>query len=250
MTTSNGTIDGANEKATAKTSIFVAGPNVTSLGELGAYVSTFGFNIVRCRTPAEVVRLAANDPKSVCLLALDCSQRDTTQSISDLAGKLACGLIVIAENGDASDRIVGLELGADDYLTKPFQDRELIARIRSVMRRATDTIREGTQSIAHFGKWTFSPATLQLRDQNGHIETLTATEADLLMAMLSRPNRLLSREQLQGDDDWADDPALERSIDVKISRIRKKIECDPRSPTYIKTVYGAGYIFCTTVTWK
>lgn len=250
MMSDDASVASADNKSGNKTSVFLIGPLATSLGELGAYVGSFGFHVVRCRTSAELLRLAANEPKSVCLLALDCSQRDATQSIADLVDRLPCGLIVLAENGDASDRVVGLELGADDYLTKPYQQRELIARIRSVIRRFADTARVQTASTAHFGKWLFSPGTLELRDQNGHMETLTAAEADLLMALLSRPNRLLSREQLQGEDDWADDPALERSIDVRISRIRKKIECDPRSPSYIKTVYGAGYIFCTPVHWK
>lgn len=238
------------EVAGAKANIFIVGPANPELSSLQSYVGSFGFNVVRCRSAGEVSRLSNSQSPAVCLLTLAADQRGATATISDLVDKLHCGLIVLAETGDASDRVIGLELGADDYLTKPFEQRELIARIRSVVRRNSDCNREQSYSVASFGKWNFSPATLELRNEDGRTETLTASESDLLISMISRPNRLLSREQLQHENDWVDDPAFERSIDVRISRLRKKIECDPRSPSYIKTIYGAGYIFCAAVSWK
>ena len=227
--------------------IFIVEAGDCDFEALQLYLSSFGFNVTRCKTQQDVARLWDHRSAAVCLLALH-GRRDNTSVIGEFAKHLACGLIVVAQAGDASDCVIGLELGADDYLIEPFQHRELIARIRSVLRRSLGVTRAERPSKAHFGKWSFSPSTLELRNVDGRTETLTAAEADLLMAMISRPNRLLSREQLQGDD-VVDDPAFERSIDVRISRIRKKIECDPRSPIYIKTVYGAGYIFCATVNW-
>lgn len=223
----------------------LGGPNDRSLQD---YIASFGYQVVSCRTIFEASRLSQEHAPAVCVLMLDPEVHNTPAAIGDVSDALSCGLIVVDPKGDASDRVVGLELGADDYLTSPFNQRELIARIRSVLRRSHPGERDAGRLTAHFGKWTFCASTLELRDQDGRTETLTAAEADLLLAMISRPNRLLSREQLQRDDDW-DDPAFERSIDVRISRIRKKIECDPRAPLYIKTVYGAGYIFCAPVTW-
>lgn len=237
--------DGPAEQA----KVFILGSSGAQAEELQQYLGTFGFSVVRCQTAHDVARLWNRRCPAVCVLALDATQRDATSTIGEISSRLSCGLIILADTGDASDRVIGLELGADDYLTRPFQRRELIARIRSVLRRSMDLGRDDVRSTAHFGKWSFTPSTLELRNQDGHVETLTAAEAHLLIAMISRPNRLLSREQLQGDDELVDDPAFERSVDVRISRIRKKIECDPRSPSYIKTVYGAGYIFCAPVSW-
>lgn len=250
MSSDSGSVGRSKVSVAGRASIYLLGPTSADLEALDQYLNSFGFNVSRCRTAGEVSRLWSYDAPSLCILLLDASQRDAVSAIADLSKRLPCGLIVIADSGDAADRVVGLELGADDYLTKPYQQRELIARIRSVLRRSVDIGNDDHCSTAHFGKWRFSPSTLELRNEDGRMETLTAAEADLLIAMISRPNRLLSREQLQGDDELVDDPAFERSIDVRISRIRKKIECDPRSPTYIKTVYGAGYIFCAPVNWK
>lgn len=221
--------------------------------ELQDFVASFGFEVRSCETIAEALKFIDRDGPAVCVVDIDLTQSNGPTIIRELAERSRCGLIAVSTLGDVSDRVLGLELGADDYLTRPFEPRELVARIRSLIRRsenAGSSSIDDRQSSAHFGDWTYWTSTLELRNADGRLETLTAAEANLLMAMITRPNRLLTREQLQRDDDWTDDPAFERSIDVRISRIRKKIEEDARSPRYIKTVYGAGYIFSALVSWK
>ena len=127
-----------------------------------------------------------------------------------------------------------------------------MARVNSVIRRREQLAcaqRGADNRRARFGEWVFDPGNLSLTADDGHQECLTAAEAGLLTALLKSPKRVLSREQLQGADSERDDFPYDRSIDVRISRIRKKIERDVRSPRLIKTVYGAGYLFTAEVVW-
>lgn len=159
---------------------------------------------------------------------------------------------MLTATASAIDRVVGLELGADDYLPKPCELRELVARVRSVLRRAqvapaspqaaapetavsARTVRFGT-------KWLELDA-LRLRDDAGVEQPLTRSEFDLLKAFADHPKRALSRERLLDLADARDPDAFDRAIDVRINRIRKKVEPDPANPRYIRTVRGLGYIF-------
>lgn len=173
--------------------------------------------------------------------------------IRELWTDVRFGLVVLTGRADLSDRILGLELGADDYVVKPFEPRELLARVNAVLRRHDQLVtaaRNVDTSRARFATWTFDVGNLTLTRDDGHQESLTAAEANLLLLFVRSPNRVLSREQLQSDQDDGDDFPYERSIDVRISRLRKKIEVDPRKPQLIKTVYGAGYVFAKDVTWS
>ena len=169
------------------------------------------------------------------------------------------GVVVLTGRGDVSDRVLGLELGADDYIVKPFEPRELVARVKTVIRRReqlTTAAAAGASGKAQFGDWVFDLGDLTLTMSDGRQESLTAAEAELLTALLKAPRRVLSRDQLQGPESDRDDAPFDRAIDVRISRIRKKIEPDsrspepdPQNPKIIKTVYGAGYLFTADVKW-
>ena len=147
-------------------------------------------------------------------------------------------VIMVTARGDDADKIVGLELGADDYIAKPFNPRELLARIRAVLRRAEPGDQPKFQSGGLFIDFAAREVTV-----DGRRQTLTAHEYELLCALARNAGRVLTRDQLleQMKGDHADD-AFDRSIDVHVSRLRQKIEPDPRRPRYVKTVRGAGYL--------
>lgn len=156
-------------------------------------------------------------------------------------------ILVTALSGDA-DRIVGLEIGADDYICKPFNPRELIARIRAVLRRSAGGRNGGlfSEGLA-FGRWTLDVAQCEVRRQDGVIVPLSTGELSLLLAFLRRPEEILSRDELMSLTRGREFLPLERTIDNMISRLRRKIEEDPSQPRLIKTVRGGGYRFVGSV---
>lgn len=160
-------------------------------------------------------------------------------------------IIMLTALAEDVDRIVGLEIGADDYLPKPFNPRELVARIKSVLRRAKDgnpVEARGGHSAFSFGPYHLSPAQMSLAHKDGSLVQLTSGEFALLLALVERAPRVLSRDQLLDLSRGAVANPFDRSIDSQISRLRGKIEADPRFPEYIKTVRNLGYAFAANVT--
>lgn len=157
-------------------------------------------------------------------------------------------IIILSARGDDVDRIVGLEVGADDYLPKPFNPRELLARIRAILRRtetaSTERAPESAADVAHyhFGDFTLDLGSLSLL-RGQEIVDLTAGDFALLEAFVSRPNRVLSRDTLISLLKGYERSPYDRSIDVRVTRLRRKIEPDPERPQYIRTVWGKGYMF-------
>jgi two-component system OmpR family response regulator len=159
-------------------------------------------------------------------------------------------VIMLTAKGEDVDRIVGLEIGADDYMTKPFNPRELLARIRAVLRRGGGASKsEATRSdaVLEFGGWRLDPNLRQLHDSDGVRVALTGAEFDLLLVFCERPRRVLSRDQLIDLTQGRGAAPFERSIDVLVSRLRQKMEQDPREPTLIQTIRGGGYMFSPEV---
>jgi two-component system OmpR family response regulator len=160
-------------------------------------------------------------------------------------------IIMLTARGDEVDRVIGLEMGADDYLPKPFGSRELIARIRAVLRRgARDLAGNGdpTQPKRYrFDRWTLDTGARELLREDGVAISLSTGEFDLLLALVERPQRVLSRDQLLDLARGRSAHLFDRSIDTQISRLRKKIELDPSEPKIIKTVWGGGYTFSSGV---
>lgn len=156
-------------------------------------------------------------------------------------------IILSGRAGDA-DRIVGLELGADDYLGKPFNPRELVARVRSVLRRShPDTAPAAAAQVAHFCSFAYTPHTHTLTTPDGGESMLGTTEARLLEAFLEAPNRILTRDHLL--QRAAREDALDRAIDVSVSRLRKRLAVIGEDRNPIRTIYGAGYLFAATIQW-
>jgi two-component system OmpR family response regulator len=158
-------------------------------------------------------------------------------------------IIMLTAKGDEVDRVIGLEMGADDYLAKPFGSRELIARIRAVLRRSQDrgSAATGRQPRRYrFDRWQLDTGARELLGDDGVILPLSTAEYDLLIVFVERPQRVLSRDQLL-DLARGRANALDRSIDTQVSRLRRKLERDPGDPKLIKTVWGGGYMFMPAV---
>lgn len=167
-----------------------------------------------------------------------------------LARKLRAGgtlpIIMLSARGEDVDRIIGLEVGADDYLAKPFNPRELLARIRAVLRRHDEIRRkEGDEALAMLHR--FGPFQLDLNahslSRDGTEVPLTAAEFNLLRIFVEHPNRVLSRDFLMDVMKGYERSPFDRSIDVRVTRLRRKIEADPAAPEYVRTVWGEGYLF-------
>jgi len=159
-------------------------------------------------------------------------------------------IIMLTAKGEEVDRVIGLEMGADDYLAKPFGSRELVARIKAVLRRsraeATAEPRRGSK-LFRFDRWVLNTEARELLRNDGLTVPLSTGEYDLLLTLVERPQRVLSREQLLDLAGSRSAIALDRSIDTQVSRLRKKIEANPGDPKIIQTVWGGGYIFATAV---
>jgi two-component system OmpR family response regulator len=158
-------------------------------------------------------------------------------------------VVMLTALGEETDRIIGLELGADDYLAKPFNPRELLARIRAVLRRAGDaaTRQEASPRALRFAGWTLEPPRRRLVDEDGVEVPLTGGEYDLLLALAERPNRVLTRDMLLDLLRGRQAGPFDRAIDVAVSRLRRKLEDDGRRAQLIKTVRGGGYVLAAEV---
>ena len=157
-------------------------------------------------------------------------------------------VIMLTAMGDEMDKIIGLEMGADDYLTKPFNPRELLARVKAVLRRV-NTLSTAISEINnyHFGQWSLNIHKRELIDKKGTIVVLSSGEFDLLHVFIEHPQRVLSRDQLLDLSKGSDGGAYDRAIDTLISRLRKKLEVNSKQPELIKTIWGGGYQFTCEV---
>lgn len=162
-------------------------------------------------------------------------------------------IIMLTAMGEETDRIIGLEMGADDYLAKPFNPRELLARIKAVLRRFETlpvpiSVSDEGNEILSFAGWTLNTQARILADPEGEAVEISGGEFELLQAFVTHPGRVLNRDQLLDMARGRDAQPFDRSIDVQVSRLRKKIEPDPKKPELIKTVRGGGYMFTPSVT--
>lgn len=217
----------------------------------------FGFATATFRTGASALRRLATERPDLCIVDLGLPDMDGIELVRQIGALSSAGVLILTGRGHTIDRVMGLELGGDDYMTKPFEPRELVARCRSILRRraapaagpGSGTGATGLTMRRHaaFNGWTLDCAANLLRAADGAEHVLGTAEAQVLRAFIDRPHQILSREQLVGQRDLA---PSDRTIDVRISRLRRKLELDPQHPRLIKTVYGAGYLFAAHVTWS
>lgn len=216
---------------------------------LREYLEQNGFRVTALNGGAALREFVESEQAfDVAILDITMPGEDGLSLTRFLRERTKVGIVMVTASGTTVDRIVGIEMGADDYLAKPVDLRELLARIKAVLRRTVGKAQtvsedEGERRIVDFGQCHLDLDAHKLYDEDGKEMPLTAMEFDLLKAFAERPNRVLSRDQLlelAHNRGWE---PFDRSIDIRIARIRRKVERDPGKPQVIKTVRGAGYIF-------
>jgi two-component system OmpR family response regulator len=214
-----------------------------------------GFNVTLCDGGKSLRGAIEADVPDLVVLDLNMPEEDGLSIIRDLKSRINVPVIMLTATASPIDRVVGLELGADDYVAKPCELRELMARIRSVLRRSTQakaatpeaaSAKAAKDQLVRFGtKWLDLEAQA-LRDDEGNEHPLTASEFGLLKVFAANPKRVLSRERLLELANARDAEAFDRAVDLRIMRIRRKIEIDPTKPAVIRTIRGGGYLFSPT----
>src|SRR5262245_37405085 len=207
-----------------------------------------GFTVSEAKDGAEMRICLEREAVSLITLDLNLGRENGLDLAREIRKERNVPIIMLTGKGDAIDRVIGLEVGADDYLAKPFELRELVARVRAVLRRAQPAAPATSADPRYkFADWVFDIQERSLRRRDGPEQELTTSEFNLLEAFVKRPHRVLSRDEIMDllkGQDWS---PLDRSIDNLIARLRKKIEQDPDRPTLIKTVRGVGYTFTAQV---
>ncbi|MGQ7791157.1 response regulator [Faunimonas sp. B44] len=213
---------------------------------IGDYLKLHGFPVALCEDGRALRRLLGETRPRLVILDLNMPEEDGLSLIRHIRASGDLPVIMLTATASPIDRVVGLELGADDYLAKPCEMRELLARVRSVLRRSASRTAmpspEPRSEIKVGTKWLDLEQRI-LREEDGTEHPLTTSEFSLLKAFAENPRRVLSRERLLDLAQARDAEAFDRAIDVRITRIRRKIEPDPAHPTVIRTVRGAGYVF-------
>src|SRR5437867_969540 len=224
---------------------------------LANYLKGHGFRVTQLHSGPELMAVMASDPPALVLLDLGLGNEDGLVIARRLREHHRCGLVIVTGRGDAIDKVVGLEIGADDYVTKPFDLRELVARIKAVLRRLApepgldlapaSVPAAPARERFRFNGFELDTAARRLLDREQREVSLTTGEFDLLCTFVRHPGRVLSRDFLLEQTRGREAAPFDRTIDVQVGRLRKKLESDPENPALIKAVRGAGYVLTPSV---
>ncbi len=218
---------------------------------LTQFLGRAGYEVRTASSGEEMRRLVVAASPDLVILDLILKGEDGLELVRELRAQSDVAIIMLTGKTDVFDKVVGLEMGADDYITKPFDNRELLARVHSVLRRhsrSNGVAKSKQPSVFHFAGWTLDLLAYELTSPAGEKITLTSSEFHLLSALVRQHNRVLTREEildLLAGRDWS---PFDRSVDVLVVKLRKKIENDPANPVLIKTIRGVGYKFTAKVT--
>jgi len=236
-------------------SILIVDDDVTLRETLGDFLAAEGYAIGHAGNVVEARAALERTTPDLLLLDINMPGGDGLTLAGDLRSKTQLPIIILSGKGSMVDRVVGLEVGADDYLAKPFELRELLARVRAVLRRAKPAPLASAEPAtevrqAHFDAFVLTPSRRELSTVSGvHVE-LTGAEYNLVAAFVERPNRVLTRDGIadaMNKDDW---DAFDRSIDTLVSRLRRKMTRHAKQPNVIQTVRGEGYVLACPVRWS
>lgn len=240
----------AGASGVSTTHLLVVDDDVEITRLLSRYFGAHGFRVSSVGDGVQMRQVLATQQVDIVMLDLGLPGEDGLALTRHLREHWHGPVIIITGRGETVDRVVGLELGADDYVAKPFDLRELLARVRSVLRRAGDaTAVPSPRKSARrcFEGYALDMQSHSLSDPLGHDIALTTGEFALLRTLVEHPGQVLSRDQLMSHVHGREAGPFDRAIDVQIGRLRRKIEADPARPKLIKSVRGAGYLFASTV---
>ena len=224
----------------AKQNILIIDDDEKMNSLLQSYLSSFGFEVIASTHPSEGLQKIKSCQPDIIILDVMLPDMDGFAVCREIRKEHAIPIIMLTARGDVTDRIVGLELGADDYLPKPFEPRELVARIQTILRRVSNQYNP-TTSIK-FDHLEIFPEK-QLATIDGEAIDITTMEFQLLNLLAERRGRIVTRDQIMDGLKGIDWSAFDRSVDVAVSRLRQKLRDDPKSPRFIKTIWGTGYMF-------
>ncbi|MEZ9867667.1 MULTISPECIES: two-component system response regulator TorR [unclassified Vibrio] len=230
--------------------VLVVEDDVVTRSKLVGYFQNEGYTVSEAESGAQMRNVLEENNVDLIMLDINLPGEDGLMLTRELRSQSDIGIILVTGRTDSIDKIVGLEMGADDYVTKPFELRELLVRVKNLLWRisaarktAAGTVEETSdESVVRFGEWTFDIPRRAL-SKNGEPVKLTKAEYELLVALSSYPNQVLSRERILNMISHRVDAPNDRTIDVLIRRMRAKMEFDPKNPQIFVTVHGEGYMF-------
>lgn len=206
---------------------------------LSDYLSKFGFKVTTVTHPDEGLKILKREQPDIIILDIMLPKMDGFEVCKEIRKEYSVPIIMLTARGEVTDRIVGLELGADDYLPKPFEPRELVARIQSVLRRGSEDLKSG---IIKFGRLVVDIEKHSVLLDGENVD-LTTMEFEILSLFIRNPGKVFTRDHLMDRIRGIEWEAFDRSIDVLISRLRQKLNEHPKKPSFIKTIWGTGYKF-------
>jgi len=221
--------------------VLVVEDDAVTRAKLAGYVEAAGHRVSEAVDGNEMRRIMASDPADLLLLDINLPGEDGLDLTRELRAKTDIGIILVTGRTDEIDRIVGLEMGADDYVTKPFNARELVARVKNLLRR-TRSSRSDDRVVHRIGPWSFDSIRRRLEHDDGRRESLTRAEYELLNALVTHAGKVMGRDRLLSIVSHRSAEPSDRTIDVLIRRLRRKIETDSQNPDYIITAHGEGYL--------
>jgi two-component system OmpR family response regulator len=236
--------------STALAHVLAVDDDPTIREAIADYLAQYEFRVTTVADGQAMQTVLADDVVDLLVLDLKLRGEDGMALARRVRDESAIPIIMLTGRSEEPDRVMGLELGADDYLTKPFSPRELLARIRAVLRRKRPEIQQGRPEgirAYRFDGWELNLNTRRLRDREGQAVTLSNGEFSLLVVFLGAPHRMLTRDQLLDMSRLHGDDVYNRSVNTQVMRLRRKLETDPTRPRYIRTERGAGYAFSVPV---
>ena len=209
---------------------------------LAGYLTSFGYRVTECAGAEAAERVLAQENPDLLIVDINLSGKDGLEITREQRARSEVGIILLSGRTDDVDRIVGLELGADDYVCKPFNRRELLARVKNLLRR-TAAMRQLARRIVHFAGFTFDTASRHLTDATGGVIPLTRGEYELLRTFVLNPGIVMDRDRLLATITHRQNGTNTRTVDVMVKRLRAKLKDDPRTPRIFSTSHGEGYVF-------
>jgi DNA-binding response OmpR family regulator len=231
-------------------SVLVAEHDEVLAARLCEYLSARGMSAMPVETLTSARQMLRQHQFDAVILDLNLGEHGGLSLARELAENAGPPVVLASSRIEESDRVLGLELGADDYLVKPYSFRELLARIKVVLRRTQRSRSVASRRVATFGPWTFDASALRLADRSGRAVPITGGEMALLRVFIEHPDRVLLRSQIIALTKRSETDVDDRAIDVLVGRLRRKIEDDPKRPRLILTVRGEGYRFAADVKWS